>query len=221
MKKSYNPKIHNRRSIRLQGYDYSQAGFYFITICSQDQAHLFGEIIDSEMVLNDAGKMVEHLWHEIPYHYNKFSTHEFVVMPNHIHGIIEITVGAGPCACPCHAESQTGQPQGGITGQPQGVAPTNPPLSSMMKLSDIVGRYKTFTMKQYIDGVHHHGWQRFNQRLWQRNYWEHIIRNENEYRKIAQYILENPAKWELDKLNGGTGNQIMESRAAYDTEAWM
>ncbi len=68
---------------------------------------------------------------------------------------------------------------------------------------------------------HHHGWQRFNQRLWQRNYWEHIIRNENEYRKIAQYILENPAKWELDKLNGGTGNQIMESRAAYDTEAWM
>nr|WP_319396212.1 transposase [uncultured Desulfobacter sp.] len=223
MDESYPLKIHHRRSIRLRGYDYSQAGLYFITICSQGWAHLFGKIIDGEMVLNDAGRMVDRIWHEIPDYYDKFITQEFVVMPNHIHGILKRTVGAGPCACPRSPASPRpdkrhgpGQSQ---QGQPQWVAPTGPPSS--MALSDVVGRFKSLTMKQYIDGVNHHGWQPFNIRLWQRNYWEHIIRNDYEYQNIAQYILDNPKRWEWDKLNGGIGNQVMESRTAYDTEVWM
>jgi hypothetical protein len=83
----------NRKSIRLKNYDYSQAGFYFITICTQNRLHLFGEIINDEMVLNDAGRMIDEIWHEIPIYYDGFKIHQFIVMPNHIHGIIEI-VGA-------------------------------------------------------------------------------------------------------------------------------
>ena len=100
----YNPDIHHRRSIRLKGYDYSRAGLYFITICAQDQLCLFGKIENGQMVLNDAGKMIQTVWNELPVFYIGFNIHGFVVMPNHVHGIIEIkqnpntgaAVGAGP-----------------------------------------------------------------------------------------------------------------------------
>ena len=95
---NYNPDIHHRRSIRLKEYDYSQAGAYFITICTQNRLHLFGEIVNDKMVLNDAGKMVEQTWNEIPVFYDGFGVNEYIVMPNHFHGVI--VVGAGPCACP-------------------------------------------------------------------------------------------------------------------------
>ncbi len=93
---------HFPNPIRLKNYDYSQAGFYFITICTQNRVHLFGDIVNGEMVLNDAGVMMSKIWHEIPYYYHKFAIHEFVIMPNHIHGIIEIVhnaaVGDAPTA---------------------------------------------------------------------------------------------------------------------------
>ena len=87
-------KIYRRKSIRLKGYDYSQAGLYFITICCQNRACLFGDIVDDEMVLNDAGIMVDQIWNEIPNDFKNIKLHEMIVMPNHIHGIIQITVGA-------------------------------------------------------------------------------------------------------------------------------
>ena len=104
----YNPDIHHRRSIRFQEYDYSRPGAYFITICTQNREGLFGNIIVGagpracpEMVLNQAGTMVQTVWNEIPTHYTGTEIDEFIVMPNHIHGIIVIcAVGAGPCACP-------------------------------------------------------------------------------------------------------------------------
>jgi hypothetical protein len=111
-----NPKIYDRRSIRLQGYDYSQAGAYFVTICAQNRECLFGDIADGEMRLNDAGQMVQTVWDEIPAHYPGIDIDAFVVMPNHIHGIIVI-VRAAPCGRP-----EQGQPRG--DGQPQGGAPT-------------------------------------------------------------------------------------------------
>ena len=82
-------------------------------------------------------------------------------------------------------------------------------------------RFKTLTTKRYIDGVKNKNWQRFDRKLWQRNYWEHIIRNEYEYQRIAQYIIDNPKKWAMDKLNGGTGNRVMEPMAQYNHEVWM
>ena len=191
----YNPDIHHRRSIRLKGYDYSRAGLYFITICTHDNVCLFGKIKNGEMVLNHAGRMVKTVWNEIPDFYEQFDVHQFVVMPNHFHGIIEIvsipkSVGAGPCACPNNVHlSHDGQ---SIKGQPQGVAPT-------MSLFDIVRRFKTLTTKRYIDGVKKNNWTRISTKLWHRNYYEHIIRDEKSYVQISEYIQTNPLKWKDDK----------------------
>jgi len=88
----YNPKIHNRRSIRLKGYDYSQAGLYFITICCQDNVCLFGTIKNGAMILNSGGQMAKKCWTEIPNHFPNVILHEYVIMPNHVHGIIEFAV---------------------------------------------------------------------------------------------------------------------------------
>ncbi len=189
----FDPKIHHRRSIRLQGYDYSQAGMYFITLCTQKRECLLGEIVDGHIQLNDAGRMVQTVWDEIPSHYSGADIDVFIAMPNHIHGIIAI-VGAGPRACPDSVEPQAnGQPQ--ATGQPQGVAPTG------LSLSDVVHRFKTMTTKRYADGVKQKGLPPFSAKLWQRNYWEHIIPNEVELGAIREYIQNNPAQWELDRLN--------------------
>ena len=90
-KEKYNPNIHHRKSIRLQGYDYSQAGLYFITILTDDRQHLFGTVSNGVMALHTAGEVAQNCWLEIPNHYPSTVLHEFVVMPNHIHGIIELT----------------------------------------------------------------------------------------------------------------------------------
>ena len=87
---AYNPNIHHRKSIRLKGYDYSQAGLYFITICVQDRKWLFGKIENDEMILNDAGKIADECWLEIPKHFPNAVLHEYIVMPNHVHGIVEL-----------------------------------------------------------------------------------------------------------------------------------
>ena len=152
----FDPKIHHRRSIRLQGYDYSQAGMYFITLCTQKRECLLGEIVDGHIQLNDAGRMVQTVWDEIPSHYSGADIDVFIAMPNHIDGIIAI-VGAGPRACPDSVERQT-------NGQPQGVAPTG------LSLSDVVHRFKTMTTKRYADGVKQKGLPPFSAKLWQRNY---------------------------------------------------
>jgi putative transposase len=208
----------NRRSIRLRGYDYARAGAYFVTICVQNRECLFGDVVDGQMVLNDAGRMVQTVWDELPEYYPGVETDAFQIMPNHIHGII-VLVGAGPRACPIDVESacpidvesacpidvesresgqpqgvEIGQPQGVEIGQPQGVAPT-------LSLPDVVHRFKTMTTKRYADGVKETGWSPFPGRLWQRNYYEHIIRNEDELDRIQEYIVVNPTRWESDREN--------------------
>ena len=194
----YNPKIHHRRSIRLPGYDYSRAGAYFITICTQNRVHLFGEIMDGKMILNDAGKIVGKQWQWLESQYGHVILDAFVVMPNHLHGIIVI--------------SDVDTRRGGSRTAPttSRTAPTIKPLGRL------VGAFKTTSTKQINNMRNTPG-----EKLWQRNYWEHIIRNENEYRRIAEYIRNNPAKWEMDKLNNGAGNQVMEPQAIYNEEVWM
>jgi REP element-mobilizing transposase RayT len=185
---------HNRHSIRLKGYDYSQNGAYFVTICTQHRKCLFGSVINDvgagpRACPNDAGKMIATVWNEIPTHYHGITLGYFVVMPNHFHGIIEI-VGAGPRACP-----NDGQPTlRANDGQPQGVAPTT------LSLPDVVHRFKTLTTKRYTDGVKQNGWMPFDKRLWQRNYYEHIIRTDDEYHRISEYIINNPMNWRTDTL---------------------
>jgi putative transposase len=193
----FHPERHHRRSIRLKGYDYRQAGAYFVTICTQDRAFLFGQVVHDEMQLNDAGKMVYDVWNDLPAFYPGVQTDAFIVMPNHIHGII-ILVGADPRVCPAQPSvgvgprAYPGQPQ--EMGQPQGVAPT-------LGLPDVVHRFKTMTTKRYADVVKQLGWEPFRGRLWQRNYYEHIIRNEESLNRIQEYILTNPMRWALDREN--------------------
>lgn len=97
---NYNPNIHHRRSIRLRGYNYSQAGAYFVTICTQHRLCLFGEIVDRTMMLNVAGQMVETVWQELPHRFPQIVMDAFVVMPNHMHGIIVITDSDNPNQIP-------------------------------------------------------------------------------------------------------------------------
>ena len=189
-KMTYDPEKHHRRSIRLKDYDYSQTGFYFVTICTQNRKSLFGEILDGEMRLNDAGQMIQSVWNELPQHYTGVEVDEFVVMPNHVHGIIILNVGAGPSACPDNMQPELQARK----GQPRGVAPT-------LSLPDLVHRFKSLTTSRYRLGVTQNGWLTFPGRLWQRNYYEHIIRNENDLDEIREYIINNSLKWELDTEN--------------------
>ncbi|MBW1772336.1 MAG: transposase [Deltaproteobacteria bacterium] len=186
----------NRRSIRLPGYDYSQAGAYFVTICTKNRECLFGDMVNHEMALNNAGRMVEIVWNELPEYYPRVSTDIFQIMPNHIHGII-IIVGATPRGCPT-------TPRGCPTsGQAQGPAPTGGTagVGRTLSLPDIVHRFKTMTTKRYADGVKQYGWPPFPGKLWQRNYYEHIIRNKNEMVRIREYITNNPTQWTTDREN--------------------
>lgn len=230
---------HQRRSIRLQGYDYAQAGAYFVTICTQQKACLFGKIVHGEMQLNEAGKMIHTVWHQLPMRFDTLALDEFVVMPNHIHGILVLQEGdcknrtnitqnndrgGESCICP---ESCIRPHVGGGTndggdhkdrpyvtrdadrGGESGIRPFNQPNKSFIRprgtLPDTVGRivqaFKSITTHAYITGVKQQGWPPFAGKLWQRNYWEHIIRNESDWHQIREYIHNNPLQWELDKLN--------------------
>ncbi|HRP02760.1 MAG TPA: transposase [Candidatus Kapabacteria bacterium] len=170
---NYNLNIHHRKSIRLKGYDYAQAGLYFITICCQNRANLFGHIENGKMILNDAGIMVENEWLKLPERYKNIQLHEYVVMPNHFHAILEIntqneniTVGA--------TKNKT--------------------------VGDMVGAFQSIVTVKYIHGVKQNNWERFDGKLWQRNYFEHIIRNDKAYQQISEYIINNPQNWDNDNL---------------------
>jgi len=186
----YDPTIHHRRSIRLRGYDYAQAGAYFVTICVQGRECLFGQIVNARMVLNDAGRMVQAQWEQLPERFNTIELDIHIVMPNHFHGIVIITnpVGAGLVPAPAPA------PAPGATTR---VAPTGPRRPT---LGDIIGAFKSLTTNAYIRGVREYGWPPFDKRLWQRNYYEHIIRDAADLERIREYIANNPAKWPDDRL---------------------
>ena len=165
---SYDPNKHHRRSIRLRGYDYSQKGIYFVTACTQNREHLFGKIEKGEMQMNDAGQMVEFTWFDLPNHNPPIVLDEFVVMPDHVHGIILITDGNAVRA----------------GSEPAPTIPTRHPLS------ETVRQFKTFSAKHVnqIRGV-------TGIPVWQRDYYEHIIRNDVELEHVRQYIATNPKKW--------------------------
>ena len=168
----------SRKALRLRHYDYSQAGLYFITVCIQDHKCPFGQIKDSLMMLNDAGQVINRCLLEIPQHFPSVNLHQHVIMPNHLHGIIEL-VGAPLVGA-----------QSPENGQPQGIAPT---------IGDILGAFKSLSTNRYIKGVKQNGWPPFDKKLWQRNYYEHIIRNEESRLQIIEYIDTNPLRWHLDR----------------------
>jgi len=299
----FDPERHRRRSMRLKGYDYSQAGAYFVTICTQGRACLFGEVVDGEMRLNDAGRMVVAEWERLPALFPNVVLDAFVVMPNHIHGIViltdpadDATDGATAIGATISGATTGGAATGGATTR---VAPTTagddatpvgaglvPALSTMARddadpvgadlvpapsvpvpstpaqsvpapsvpapstpaqsvpapsvpapsmpapstpaqsvpapsvpapsmpapstpalstpaptLGDVIGAFKSRVTVEYIRGVKTFGWTPFDRRLWQRNYHEHIIRNEEALNRIRRYIVENPIRWAFDREN--------------------
>ena len=161
----------------MKEYDYSQNGAYFVTICTQNKQYLFGEVKDEKMILSEAGEMIEKWWMEIRNKFKNIEMDEFVIMPNHFHGIV-VMVGADLSVCPNMSSEHIGSP-----------------------LHKIVQWFKTMTTNEYIRNVSINRWKPFPRRLWQRNYYEHVIRNEDKLKKIRQYIQFNPLKWHLDREN--------------------
>ncbi len=158
----YDPDFQHRRSIRLNGYDYSKSGAYFITICTHDREHLFGDIIDEIMVLNKFGDITRSHWQQLSQHHPNIIMDESIVMPNHLHGIIVL-------------ESSS---------------------DSTKPISEIIRGFKTFSAKAINQERDLRGIP-----VWQRNYYDRIIRNELELDRVRQYIINNPQNWDTDKNN--------------------
>lgn len=179
----FDPDRHHRRSIRLQGYDYSQAGAYFVTICTQDRECLFGEVVTGQVHLSKIGRLVTDCWDAIPQHFSHVVSDEFVVMPNHIHGIIVIAEDARVGVQ--YIEPLQIEPLHGKTGHHayQRVIPKS--------VGSIVRSYKAavtrFANENERESI-----------IWQRNYYEHVIRHERALNAIREYIRNNPLNWAQD-----------------------
>ncbi len=200
--KRYDPERHHRRSIRLAGYDYTGQGAYFVTLCTHEREPLFGQVVAGEMVLNEWGAIVQQCWQAIPHHFLHTRLDEFVVMPNHVHGIIWIVddVGVGASSSGVPGASGMGEMVGATHASPlPGVgrtasdAPCGPKRGS---IGAIVGSFKSAVTKRINEARGTPGAP-----LWQRNYYEHIIRNDRALALIRRYIRENPQRWHLDRYN--------------------
>ena len=175
-------RFHCRKTIRLKGYDYSQSGFYYVTICTQNRECLLGEIINRKMVLNEIGKIVDDILNSLPNRYEQIKLDIYQIMPNHVHKIIQI-VGAHHDAPIMHHDAPVYKR-----------AIHESPQQKRSLLSQIIGYFKMNSAK-LIHQINP------NIRVWQRNYYEHIIRNENELNSIRQYIVDNPKNWAKDENN--------------------
>ncbi len=281
--------VRHRRSIRLRGYDYAAAGAYFVTIAAQGHECLFGQVVDGEVCLNEAGRMVESQWLALAGRFSTIDLDEFVVMPNHFHGIILLeppayaadgsdggraAMNPAPTERPamdratacdvapavgatlvvaqnaittdmvarnCVAPDGMARPNGGRAGmnpaptahlamdranacdaapsvganlvvarcgfvEPGNRAGTSPAptanaTDSAPTLGTVVGAFKSITTQAYVDGVRKSGWPPFVGRLWQRNYYEHIIRTEKSLDRIRVYVVSNPQRWDEDREN--------------------
>ena len=282
---SYDSEQHHRRSIRLKDYDYSLAGAYFLTICTHGHRQVFGEIVDGEIRRSGLGRRAAACWEEIPAHFPQVELDAFVVMPNHVHGIIVITGDNGPVgaenfppprgAIPATSAHGTGSSNTDGVGAENfppvpDAAPTAAARGTGACETDGLGAKDFSPLQNAGPPVLAHGmgasntggadnrggasakrlplgpsrtvgsivrgfkigvtvWARQQDLplpVWQRNYWEHIIRNEAELFRVRQYIYENPAAWASDRLHpdygaSGPADSARESAAPYGVEDWM
>jgi len=184
-------ELPRRRFIRLTEFDYSSPGAYFVTIVTHHRALLFGRIIQGEMRPNAAGEMVGATWRSLPERFPGTETGNSVVMPNHFHGIVILHADVGAALV---AARDTDAPRAGTSP-----APTAPSLGAM------VGAFKSLVTRAYMRGVRNDGWPAFQGRLWQRNYYEHILRDEADHARAHLYIESNPMNWDEDEENPDAG----------------
>lgn len=185
-------RYRKRSSLRLKGYDYSKDGLYFITICCQDRINRFGDVENGEMKLNRYGQIAHYEWMKLSQRFSNFELDAFQIMPNHMHAIIAIN---NPPASQTYAYeiSKPNRPQ------PQGFAATEAQNNAATTVSDIVGAYKSLVANACLKIFKTNN--KTMGKLWQRNYYEHIIRNDESYNTISEYIINNPKNWAEDKFN--------------------
>jgi putative transposase len=171
---AYNSQRHHRRSIRLQTHDYASPGKYFITICTHDRAHVFGQILNDEMVLNEFGTIATQCWNELPEHFSHIRLDSAIVMPNHFHGIVW------------------------INQYPEGHCKTDRKFGDAIagSIPTIVGAFKSATTRKINQLQNNSG-----ATVWERNYYEHVIRDRESQINIQQYILNNPKNWKTDRFH--------------------
>jgi len=183
---AFNTQQHHRRSIRLQAYDYASPGAYFVTICAHQRECIFGDVVSGEVSLSDAGRIAEQTWKRLPWFFTNIELDAFIVMPNHVHGILVI-VGVKQWA------TSDISIHGDATALP--LRRGSPPKS----LSAIIQNFKSVSTKK-INAIRNTP----GEPVWQRNYYEHIVRTSSGQREldaIRKYIQDNPAQWELDREN--------------------
>ena len=194
----YQPKYYELGSKRLPRYDYSQPGAYFKTICAADRLCIFGEIVDGEIRLNKNGLIVAEQWAGLPSHYPNTVLDQFVIMPNHVHAIICLTIGSpssvGAGFQPAHA-SQPTKPEHG--------------------LPEIIRGFKTYSSIEInrLRGT-------LGKPVWQRNYYEHVVRTENDLDAIRKYIVENPLKWAEDQENPAVRRMVEARNSGLKTRTY-
>ena len=193
-------------STRLKNWDYGRNGAYFITICTKNRHCWFGEISSGIMELSPMGHIANSCWYEIPNHFPFVELGAHIIMPNHVHGIIIV-----------NKPNDNGNDNENVETQNfaslQSQSPKNKFGPQSENLASIIRGFKIGVTKNV---------RQINQSFaWQPRYWDHIIRNENEYNRISQYIIDNPQKWETDKLNGGNGNIVTEPQTEYNSKIWM
>jgi REP element-mobilizing transposase RayT len=178
MTAKYDPQRHHRKSIRLPGYDYSSAGAYFVTVVTWGRDCLFGDVVDGVMVLNDIGKIVQEEWERTAIVRQNIELGAYVVMPNHFHGILIIHDGVGASRRLAPTTMNAISPKPGSLG------------AIMAQFKSIVTK-RIWKIDETVNGIP----------IWQRNYHEHIIRNEREMGAISRYIEANPVMWADDEEN--------------------
>src|SRR5258708_26515692 len=214
---THDSQKYNRRSIRLRDYDYTSPGAYFITICTQDRKPIFGEIVNNEMQLNELGESLQLIWNTLPERFSNLELDHFVIMPDHIHGIIIIketnfifaedsykselperfrnSTYSKRATNRLSASFAPPHPRGAINR-----APTELPSlraadeNRILPLGEVIRTFKAVTAHK----IRSQGRLDFK---WQRNYHEHIFRKDDDLDRIRQYIIDNPAQWAEDSLN--------------------
>lgn len=187
----YNPEYHHRRSIRLQGYDYSQTGIYFVTICTHQRQCLFGEIRNGKMLLNQIGKIVAQKWLKSAEIRQEIALDEWIIMPNHLHGIVAID------------KKENFQGEDHFKGA--SLAPLQEDKRKPKSLSSFIGGFKSSVTKR-IKTICEHS----NPVIWQRNYYEIIVRDEKQLNQIRQYMINNPQTWDEDpEKNDNLSTEIL------------
>ena len=174
-------------SLRLPKYDYSQPGWYFVTLTTRNRSCLFGNLQNRQVVLNDAGRMIETTWKELPQYSSQIELDIFQVMPDHFHGILIIK--------PKSITDVEGESCDSIRLSES---------AESLSLITLMQRFKSLTTNRYTQGVKEKDWQRFSKKLWETSFYDHVIRNESGLSSVREYIHNNVRKWELEHLSTNT-----------------